>query len=527
VRDNNNYTVALYIRLSSEDENEGESNSVKNQRDLLTAFVKKHPDFADCTLLEFCDDGYSGVNFERPNVKAMLNKVRKGEINCVIVKDFSRFGRNYIEVGDYIEQVFPFLNVRFISVNDNYDSDNDYSSIGGIEVSLRTLIYDLYSKDLSQKVKSAIAVRHKKGEYLGSYAPFGYEKAEDGQNRLVVDKEAAKIVRKMFELAMSGVNAYEIARILNADMIPTRARYKKQKEGYQTWDSVAADFDNTFWTDTTVRKVIQDEVYIGTVVSGKYKRAGIGDKNIIVNPKSEWICVPDMHEPLVSKEEFELANRLYRISKRKKTDPKERFLYAKVRCHCCKLALVRQKGKSPSYICDTPRFKPSPECVTEPVSEIQIEEALLSAIKVQAASVIDMDKARIKKNGQVTDKKQELKKAVRRYEGMINSLTAARQEHYERYAEGQISRDEYFALRDPINEQIEGLNTKIEETKDIIKDCDTLSVDMASVTESWYKALDIDCLSRELVDALVDCIIVYDSEHIEIRWNFADLYASV
>jgi len=525
VRDNANYTVALYIRLSAEDENDGESDSVKNQRDLLTSFVKKNPGLSGCTLLEFCDDGYSGVNFDRPNVKKMLDKVRKGEINCVIVKDFSRFGRNYIEVGDYIEQVFPFLGVRFISVNDNYDSDNDYNSIGGIEVALRTLIYDLYSKDLSQKVRSALAVRHKKGEFLGSYAPFGYKKADDGQNRLVVDEDAAKYVRKMFELAKSGVNAYEIAKILNDDMIPTKSQYKKQVNGYITWDTVSVNFDDAFWTDTAVRKVIQDEVYIGTVVSGKYKRPNIGDKNIKCNPKSEWICVPDKHDPIVSKEDFTLANKNIRIERRKRTEPKERFLYAKVRCHCCNKALVRWKGKIPTYFCNTPRFKPSPDCVTEPVSEIQIEEVLLSAIKAQASSVIDMDKARVKKSGQITERKQELQKMVRRHKGTISSLTASRQEQYERYAEEIISQSEYFFLRDPINEQIEGLAAKIGEVEKLIADCDTLMTDMAHVTETWYEALYTPCLSREMADALVDSIIVYDSEHLEIRWKFADEYA--
>jgi hypothetical protein len=232
-----------------------------------------------------------------------------------------------------------------------------------------------------------------------------------------------------------------------------------------------------------------------------------------------------MHEPSVSKDEFALANKNIRITRRKKSEPKERYLYAKVRCHHCNKALIRWKGKSPTYFCDTPKFKPSPNCVTEPVSEIHIEEALLSAIKAQAASVIDMDNARIKKNGQVTERKQELQKVVRRHEGTINNLTAERQEHYERFKDGQIDRDEFFTLRDSINEQIERLTAKIEEVKRLITDCDTLMVDMAHVTETWYEALDIECLSREMTDALVDSIIVYDSERIEIRWKFADEYA--
>jgi len=521
VRDD--YTVALYIRLSSEDENDGESNSVKNQRDLLTAFVKKDAGLSGCTLLEFCDDGHSGVNFDRPNVKSLLNKVRGGGINCVVVKDFSRFGRNYIEVGDYLEQVFPFLGVRFISVNDHYDSDNAHNSIGGIEVALRALIYDLYSKDLSQKVRSALAVRYQKGEFVSSYAPFGYNRAED-ENRLVIDEDAAKYVRKMFELAMSGMDAYEIARTLNADMTPTKAQYKKHMKGYTTWDKRAADIDNSFWNDVSVRKVIQNEVYIGTVVAGKSFRPNLAENRFKQRPRSEWICVPDMHEPIVMKEEFELANKLIRMPRRKKTEPKERYLYSKVRCHCCNRSLKRLRYKSPVFACDTPRFKPSPDCVTEPVSELQIEEALLSAIRAQAPAVMDMDKARIKKNGQISERKQELQKAVRRYEGMVNKLMVERQEHYERFKDGLINRDEYFSLRDSVNEQIDELNAKVEEIKAFISDCDALMTDMAHVTEEWRVALNVESLSKELVDALVESIIVYDSEHIEIKWKFADTF---
>jgi hypothetical protein len=329
----------------------------------------------------------------------------------------------------------------------------------------------------------------------------------------------------MFELALSGMDAYEIARTLNADMTPTKAQYKKHIKGYTTWDKRAADIDNSFWNDVSVRKVIQNEVYIGTVVAGKSYRPNLAENRFKQRPRSEWICVPGMHEPIVSKEEFELANKLIRMPMHKKTEPKERYLYAKVRCHYCNRSLKRLRSKSPVFACDTPRFKPSPNCVTELVSELQIEEALLSAIRVQAASVVDMDKARVKKNGQIEARKRELQKAAQRHEGMLKSLTAEKQRYYERYSDGHISRDELDALREPCNEQIDVLTEKIGEINTLIADCDALINDMAHTTEEWQNALNVTCLSKELVDALVDSIIVYDSEHIEIRWKFADEYA--
>jgi hypothetical protein len=330
----------------------------------------------------------------------------------------------------------------------------------------------------------------------------------------------------MFALAISGKTAYEIAQILNAEMTPTKAQYKKHEMGYTTWDTRAIDIDNSFWNDVSVRKVIQNEVYTGTVVSGKTWRPDITEKRFRQKPKGEWICVPDMHEAIVSKEDFALANKLLTMSRRKKTNPKERYLYAKVRCHCCKRSLLRMRSaKSPRYVCGTPRFKPSPDCITEPVSELQIEEALLSAIRAQATTVIDMDKARVKKNGQIAGRKQELIKAVRRYEGTIKSLTAARQEQYERYVDEKIGLAEFTAQKASLNEQIEGLAAKIEEVNILIAGCDDLMTDMAHVTEEWRNALNVENLSKELVDALVDSITVYDSEHIEIRWRFADEYA--
>ena len=198
------YTVALYIRLSQEDDNIGESNSVKNQRDLLIDFAMKHPDLSKGKPLYFIDDGYSGVDFNRPAVTNMLEQVRTGKIQCVIVKDFSRFGRNYIEVCGYLEQVFPFLGVRFLSVNDFFDSNDNKGSSAGIEVGFKTLIHDLYSKDLSVKSKTGKLTKTKKGEHVGGTAPFGYMKSKKVKNTWEIDETAAAIVYKIYALALDG-----------------------------------------------------------------------------------------------------------------------------------------------------------------------------------------------------------------------------------------------------------------------------------------------------------------------------------
>ena len=518
-----NYTVALYIRLSAEDENEGESNSIKNQRDLLTAFVKENADISGYTLLEFCDDGYSGVNFDRPNVKVMLDKVRRGKIHCIVVKDFSRFGRNHIEVGDYLEQVFPFLGVRFISVNDHYDSEKDYNSIGGIEVALRTLIYDLYSKDLSQKVKSSLTAKKKRGETTSSYAIYGYKKATDNKNRLVIDDDAAQVIRQIFELAVSGKRAKEIAHILNGQNTLSRNEYKALKGNGRDWVRVSKI--GTFWKDSDIRKIVLDKRYTGVAIGNFYERKSIGKAEYRLVPKEDWIVVPDAHPAIITNDEYEKAQKIFERVPRKKSPTKERLLYNKVRCHNCNHAMRRIRGKSPVFVCDTPVSIHSPNCFKGKIQESVIEETLLSAIKTQAVLFEKAEKSRKKQHTVFENKLDGIKKAIRQFEDTIKKLTATRQDYYESYKDNKISKDEYLLNRESCNKQIEQMTARIEEITEKLNNASDVANQTSVIESEWQNSMGIKELNREIVDALVDCIIVYDNNSIEVRWKIADGYA--
>ena len=219
--------TAIYLRISSEDADlrtgeKNESESISNQRSLLREYVSSHADLSDSEILEFCDDGWSGTNFERPAVKALLEQVRRGQINCILVKDLSRFGRDYLTVGDYISRVFPFLGVRFISVNDGFDSSNPLD-IDSLDTSFRTLIYDLYSRDLSRRVKSAKRARAERGAFLSPYAPYGYVKDPEDKNHLLVDTEAADVIRRIFQMAADGAKPWQIAAALKKYRMPEEA----------------------------------------------------------------------------------------------------------------------------------------------------------------------------------------------------------------------------------------------------------------------------------------------------------------
>lgn len=210
-----------YLRVSLEDENTGESESISNQRDLIGCYLKQHPEFTAYKVMEVVDDGHSGTNFDRPGIKRVLELVRQRKVAAILVKDLSRFGRNYKEVGSYLEQVFPFLGVRFISVNDGYDSNEYIGSTGGLDIACKALVHDLYSRDISRKVKSSRYARLRRGDYFCSVAPYGYVKSSEDKHRLVIDPPAAKVVRRIFDMTLAGFCTTEIARTLNLEDVPS------------------------------------------------------------------------------------------------------------------------------------------------------------------------------------------------------------------------------------------------------------------------------------------------------------------
>lgn len=220
------YRTALYLRLSREDGDKTESDSIANQRTLLEAYAIDHPEL--CIVDEFVDDGYSGSNFERPAFQNLFRELEQGTINCVLVKDLSRFGRNYIEVGRYLERIFPVMRVRLIAVTDNYDSQSAWKTSDSIMVPMRNLLNDAYCRDISVKIKSQLAVKRKRGDFVGSFAAYGYQKDPANYTKLIVDELAAETVQDIFRWKISGMNNQSIADRLNAKKVPSPAARKLQ-----------------------------------------------------------------------------------------------------------------------------------------------------------------------------------------------------------------------------------------------------------------------------------------------------------
>ena len=285
--------VALYLRLSLEDTDKGsandESNSIHSQKMLLNRFVESNPELQKYGVKIYIDDGYSGTNFDRPQFQELLKDIKKNKIYCIIVKDLSRFGRNYIEVGEYLEHIFPLLGIRFISINDNYDSDKLIGTTGGIEVAFKNLIHQKYSQDASEKVKAAMHLKMGKGQYV-NHCPFGYTKEKGVKHKMIIDPITAPIVKEIFQLAISGMSSVQIAKHLNEKNTITPSQRK---------NSTRKINNDIMWSHQAVIRIIKDYKYTGAMVNFKCESETIRAKVQRQRKPDEWVVVENMHEPYV------------------------------------------------------------------------------------------------------------------------------------------------------------------------------------------------------------------------------------
>lgn len=515
--------LAEYIRLSQEDENEGESNSIINQRELLNAFVKSSPDLSQYEVVEFCDDGYSGTNFDRPGVKALLDEVRAGNIQCIIVKDLSRFGRNYIDIGDYLEQIFPFLGVRFISVNDRFDSNDFDGTTGGLDIGFRNLIYALYSKDLSQKVRSAKKTRMEKGEFISSHAPYGYAKSPENRKKLVVDEEAAAIVRRIFTMADEGKNAVQIANVLNTENIPTPYTYKRLMGCDRKYNVVG---NTNYWHNTTILTIIRDERYTGKMVNGKNRSPVVGCKHGKRIPKSEWIVVPNTHEAIVSEELFASIQERFSAPQRIKKPTEVRPLMGKVKCGVCQHVMRRSNSPSATayYYCESHQYVADSTCTKDRISEVSLIQTVLSVIHKQIEVMLDMeqlfDRVKTQSHNDITT----LTGQIRQLQAVLAKLKASKVKAYEKYKDGALDRDSYARQKADISKEVAETDVQIAELETALQSRYQENGQPISIIESFRRYEGFTELSREMADELIGSIYIYGSEAIEIVWNHMDEY---
>lgn len=506
------YIIAKYLRLSSDDGNEGESNSVSNQRDLLDDYISRNFESNEIAVVEFIDDGYSGTNFNRPGVKKLLKNAESKNFDCIIVKDFSRFGREHAEVGGYIEEKFPEWQIRFISVNDGYDS-NDFRGItSGIDVAVKNIVYELYSRDLSEKVKSAKNVKMKRGEFISPYAFYGYIKDPHDKNKLIIDTEAADVVRRLFQMRADGMSSTKIAIAFNNEGILTPSMYKDKNKCKRKWHSAR---EYVFWTNGIVDNLLSDERYTGKMIAGKVKRIVIGNPKTKKVGKENWFLVPNTHEAIVSQELFDRVKK-QRSSCRAKHEKSEVSMLGLLHCGCCHHNLSRY-GKDTNnirYYCEYKKYTSENDCISHIVNEVDIVNVLKKAIKLQVERAVDLDKIIIEKN-----KQQDLQ-ISNRLSDLRNHLTKLKSERFEIYKLfqcGKISRDKMDYDKKLISENIAVLENEIL----------TLEATNTEKTSkefiNHFKQYDgFTVLQDEIVKYLVKSIYIYNENKIEIVWNHCD-----
>ena len=472
-------------------------------------------------MVEFCDDGWSGKNFERPAVKELIAQARIGEIQCVIVKDLSRFGRDYIIVGNYISRVFPFLGVRFIAVNDNFDSIRP-EDLGSLETSFKTMIYDFYSRQLSRKVRDAKLQLAKKGEFLSHHAPYGYTKDLDRKKHLVIDPPAAEVVRRIFQMVADGQSAAQTAKALNLEGVLTPMRYKLAANCSRTvWNCI---HEENFWTDQAIIRIIRDERYLGKVVYGKRFYDIVGHRHSVKVSKKDWIVVDEMHDGIVTQEMFSRAQAALRDFMERNGTPATATFREKVRCGICGHAMKREPRKSPYYFCRTSKMTNAFPCTTERIPELDIIDALLSGLRAQAAIAVEWDRILEEKHSRRRIDAAAIHKSIAALREELSRQEAQAQELYEAFVLGEVNRSVYLEAR-------AAAQIRHRETADRIAELETeLDIDDKNGTlrnrfvTSFQKYTEVKEITSEIVADVLNTIFVYPDGRLEIIWNYREEY---
>ena len=389
------YHAAIYVRLSKEDGDvanaaKAESNSISNQKNLIKDFLKDKEDIV--VVSERVDDGFSGSNFERPAFQMMLEDIKKGVVDCVVVKDLSRFGREYIDSGRYIERLFPALGVRFIAVNDNYDSLDGKDQSDEIIIPFKNLINDAYCRDISIKIRSHLEIKRKNGEYIGSFTPFGYQKSGEDYHKIVIDPYAAGVVQDIFKMKLHGMSQDGIAGRLNEMGILPPAEYKASTGSrYQTGFKAK---EKSEWTSVMVRRILTNEVYIGNLVQGRRTTPNHKVKKTVLKEECDWVRLEKNHEPVVGDREFEIVQRLLSMDTRTAPDHDGVYpLSGLAVCGGCGMPMVRKTstagGKTYAYyVCST--HKAAKECSPHRIPVEKLEETVLSLLQQHISNILEL-----------------------------------------------------------------------------------------------------------------------------------------
>ena len=525
------YKACLYLRLSDEDKRNIEDNSIGNQKKICLEHLKKLPEIE--VIASYIDNGASGTNFSRSGFKQMLQDLTKGEINCDVVKDLSHLGRNYLETSEYLEKFFPEAGIRFIAVNNGYDSIRKLNGKQEIVIPFSNIVNDMYAKDVSRKIRSSIEILMKSGEFLppSGSIPYGYLRDEKN-NTYIIDEETAPIVQEIFKMKLQGVSDCEIIRTLNRKQIPSPGKIR-----YLRGMTKAEKYKDAVWVGSTLRKLLSNEVYLGHRVHGKVKRDCLGAEKKR-RPQEEWEYVYNVHPALISEEDFQKIRQIKEKGREKQAQcnkhqkrslEERRLLTGKIYCGDCGTLMGARKGnqrltskKSPRifYQCDGYEYSGRTRCFNHYISQKDVLEKIKNAMNVQFKLIAESD--RVIKS--IQDDKEEMLALHDKKRKEINDELTKMEMKKERllidYNDDMVSNEEYRYIRQKYDDE----EQKLRKILDFAEKERRKQEKQLRITEEWVKLMkqfmpqkNID---RKLIEHLIDTIYVYGNKNVEIVFLF-------
>lgn len=518
IMNNIDYRVGIYIRLSKEDEEKekySESESVQNQRTLLMQYIKENKfNF----VAEYVDDGVSGTSFDRPAFNKMIDDIEQGKINMVITKDLSRLGRNYVQSGYYTETYFPEHNVRYIAILDNIDTALD--SANNDIAPFKSILNEMYAKDTSKKINSVLQSKRNNGEYLGT-APYGYKKDPENKYHLIIDEEAANVVKLIYEKYLAGFGTMQIADYLSKKKIPIPSDYNKRKRGTKS-------LTYGLWQQSTVRFILSNEIYTGTVIQGKRKKVSFKSKKFINLPEEDWVKVENMHEAIISKEDFERAKKVIDATKGSRVVQNDYLFKGLLRCYDCKGYIgIRSPDKNGNIYgrCQKyGRFGKFDVCSPHNFNYQVFEEQMLEVLKEVCKEYTNKKKLEeIAKQTKTSGAKEfDINKQIELFKQTIEKETRKLEVMYDDRLAGIISLDEYMKNAKRIKEIVKGYEENIKDLEKELAGENTKNKE-TKLDNLIEEFLEMEKPTKEIIREFIEKIEIHSDKQVDIYFNFKPL----
>lgn len=525
----NLFNVAIYIRLSREDGDKEESDSVGNQRKLLTEYVNKHDDFILYDV--YIDDGFTGTNFNRPDFHRMIADIEDNKVNCVVVKDLSRFGRDYIDTGRYLERIFPELNVRFISVTDNIDSMKQaYDML----LPIKNIFNEQYARDISNKIQATVKSKQKAGEFIGAFTSYGYKKSPANKNKLVIDEYASEVVKRVFTMYAQGIGKQSIAKILNAEGILCPSEYKKLNgENYKNCNRLEK---TSYWTYSTIKVMLQNELYIGNMVQGK-KHQRMRSKQRPVE-KENWIRVENTHEPIIDRQLWDKVQKLLTKKHRDIDLETNKNIFAGfIKCGDCGRAMMKNfwrradGSKSYSFYCGTYKRSGKDYCTPHTLPFQVLNDIVLGDLKQIIRNVENLQELVKSQSFTATKIRKSTDIELTKLKAELERVKKLKKSIYEDYKDELISKEEFLSYREDYQQKETLYSKQIETLEEKKKESVTEDVFETPWLRRLLELKDIEELDRDIIVEMIDQITVYENRKLKISYNFGSelehLFSSV